>query len=102
MDENEAVDALRNAGLDVERAIGSWRESVQLLAALDAIGRDGASALVKIDGGRDDGRVYTVVVSGGALAEGAFRKDGAELRPLLDEAVAFCAAHGRGGGRGAT
>jgi hypothetical protein len=46
-----------------------WRESADLLAILEAIGRAGASAVVKIDGARRDGSVYSVVVSGGPLGE---------------------------------
>jgi hypothetical protein len=45
--------------------------------------------VVKIDGGRSDGSVYTVVVSGGRLGEDFFRNDGADLATLLQEAISF-------------
>ena len=86
MNERELGEALTRAGLGVERELDSWRDSVQLLAMLDAIARAaGGNAIVKIDGGRTD-NVYTVVLSGG---DDFFRKDGAALQPLLREAIGF-------------
>ena len=93
MDENEILEALANIGLDVGRAASSWNGSLRLLAALDAVGRDGANALVKIDGERSTGHPYTVVISGGRLGEHYFRKDGEELQSLLCEALSFYACH---------
>jgi hypothetical protein len=63
------------------------------LAAFEAIGRDGATALIKVDGQRSDESIFTVVVSGGPLGDVFFRKDGADLEALLREAVMFYRAH---------
>jgi hypothetical protein len=87
MEEHEALEVLAKAGLDVEAPCKTWSDSIRLLAALESMGRDGANALVKIDGGRTNERLYTVVVSGGRLKEDFFRKDGSELLPMLREAV---------------
>jgi hypothetical protein len=92
MDEKEALEALACAGMDSQIVYGQWSTSAKLLAALDAIGREGAVAIVKVDGGRADANVYTVAISGGHLAEEFFRKDGSELLPLLREAVGFYAS----------
>ncbi len=77
-------------GLDAEGGVAVWGNAVRLLAAFDAIGRDGAVALLKVDGVRENGLVYTVLVSGGRLPKNSsFRKDGADLQGLLREAVTF-------------
>lgn len=77
-------------GLDAEGGLAAWGNAVRLLAAFDAIGRDGAVALLKVDGGRENGVPYTVVVSGGRLTKDTgFQKDGADLQGLLREAVQF-------------
>lgn len=68
--------------------MAAWSDMAKLMAALDAIGRE-CNALVKIDGGRDDAGVYTVVLSGGRLGDSFFRQDGPALRPLLQEAIEF-------------
>jgi len=102
MNVKDALDVLVKAGLDIDGADASWRDSLQLLAALDAVGRDGANVLLKIDGGRSDDRPYTVVVSGGRLGEEFFRKDGAALVSLLREAVVFYAARRDGSTAGNT
>ena len=93
MNENELFEALSKVGLGSWGEMDSWRDSSRLLSALDAIGRDGGNALVKIDGGRNDGRVYTVVVSGGRLGDEFFRKDGSDLHALVLEAIGFWVAH---------
>jgi hypothetical protein len=82
---------LRKIGIDIQALVAPWKDSVELLAAMDAIARAGSNAVVKIDGGRAEADVYTVVVSGGRLGEEFFRKDGADLRMLLREAVSFFA-----------
>lgn len=77
-------------GLDAEGGVAVWGNAVRLLAAFDAIGRDGAVVLLKVDGQRENGLVYTVFVSGGRLPkDSGFRKDGADLQELLREAVQF-------------
>ncbi len=77
-------------GIDVEGEVAVWGNAVRLLAAFDAIGRDGAVTLLKIDGVRENGLVYTALVSGGRLQkDAAFHKDGADLQGLLREALAF-------------
>ena len=63
MKENEVLETLAKVGLESQDALDSWSSSARLLSALDAIGRDGGTALIKVDGGRNDSLVYTVVVS---------------------------------------
>ena len=71
--------------------VARWKGLAELLAAFEAIGRDGAVAIVKVDGERTNGDVYTVVVSGAKLGGRFFRKDGGELAALLQEALAWYA-----------
>ncbi|MBL8945835.1 MAG: hypothetical protein JNK45_21915 [Myxococcales bacterium] len=97
MDSEQILDALRSAGIDVQVAVKAWGEVAGLLAALDAVGRDGGNTLVKVDGQRSDGQVYTVLISGGRLGEDSFRRDGADLRVLLRDALVFYVNHARGG-----
>jgi hypothetical protein len=66
-----------------------WSDAAGLLATFDAIGREGAVAVVKVDGARPDGSIYSVVVSGGRLRDDFFRKDGNDLAALLSEAITF-------------
>ncbi len=85
-DDEAMLRALGEAGVDASSAVSAWTQSASLLAALDAIGRSGGHALVKIDGERDGSQVYTVLVSGGRLGGDFFRRDGADLPTLLREA----------------
>lgn len=89
MANNELIEELKNTGRLTEVQIARWRDAAELLAAFDAIASDGAVALVKADGLRTNGAVYTVVVSGGKLGDTPFRKDGADLCAMLGEAIAF-------------
>lgn len=89
MNNEHLIDTLRTTGRVNDETVSRWSDAAGLMAALDAIGRDGASAVVKIDGGRPDGAVYTVVVSGPKLGESSFRRDGSDLLSLLGEAVEF-------------
>jgi hypothetical protein len=63
---------------------GRWSE-------LKKLGESGAVVVIKIDGDRaraGDTNIYTVVVSGVAYdKEDHYRRDGAELDPLIDEAL---------------
>ena len=93
MNDKVLLESLTKAGLEIDGAMDSWSDSAEFLSALDAIARDGGNALVKIDGSRNDDQAYTVVVSGGRLGDESFRKDGAELQPLLREAISFHVAH---------
>lgn len=81
------INASQLTGLADEQ-VSQWREVAPLMATLEAIGRDGASAVVKIDGGRPDA-IYTVVLSGPRLGESFFRKDGSDVQVLLREAIEF-------------
>ncbi|MBB2488166.1 hypothetical protein H5407_23305 [Mitsuaria sp. WAJ17] len=65
-----------------------WVRCADSLARLDCISRDGASVVVKMDGERD-ADMYTVVVSGGALGEDFFRRNGANVSELLEAAISF-------------
>ncbi|MDP2272156.1 MAG: hypothetical protein Q8N23_21365 [Archangium sp.] len=96
MSDLELLAQVSRLGIDVEGELAVWGNAVRLLAAFDAIGRDGAVALLKVDGVRENGLVYTVLVSGGRLPkDAAFRKDGADLQGLLREALAFYVSNTR-------
>jgi hypothetical protein len=76
----------------------TWTRCAPLLAELDALGRLGGNALVKIDGGRHDvdgslPETYTVVLAGGRLRDEFFRRDGADLEQLLRDAIEFYRLH---------
>lgn len=85
--DSKLQELLGRQGLDWPAHVDSWRRSVELLAALEAIGRDGASVVVKVDGGRASGDEFTVVVSGGGLGGDYHRGEGACLESLLRAAV---------------
>ena len=89
MKHESLIDELRRDGQVVDTQLSTWKAAAGLCAVLDAIAREGCCAVVKIDGGRSDGSVYTVVVSGGRLGEEFFRKDGADLATLPQEAISF-------------
>lgn len=89
MDDESLVEELERNGRVTAQQVALWRDSAALLSVLDAIGRDGANALIKVDGSRPDGSIYTVVLSGGRLGEAFFRKDGADWSALLREAISF-------------
>lgn len=89
MDDKSLLSELQKSGRVGTAEVASWSDSAELLPAFDAIGRDGATALIKIDGGRSDDAVYTVVISGGRLGEAFFHRDGANLSVLLLEAISF-------------
>jgi hypothetical protein len=80
---------LRASGRLPDELVTQWLESSELLAGLDFVGREGGSVVVKIDGGRTNGLVYTVVVSGGRLGQKYFHKDSAVLADVLREALEF-------------
>lgn len=83
---NETLNAeLAAIGITVEPS----PESPFLLAAFEAVGKSGAIALLKIDGERTMEQVYTVMLSGGRLADDFFRKDGPKLHPMMREALTF-------------
>jgi hypothetical protein len=58
---------------------------------LEAIAREGAVVVIKIDGGRrSDPNIFTVVLSGGTLGpEEFFRSDGGNLDELIARAIDF-------------
>jgi hypothetical protein len=93
MSDEEVLERLAKLGFTTGLHGDAWRRVADLLAALDAVARDGGHALVKVDGGRTGEEVYTVLVAGGRLGEEFFRKDGADLRALLREALSFVVAH---------
>lgn len=88
MNDENLIDDLQSGGHVTEQQVSRWRDAAVLMAVLEAIGRDGASVVVKIDGGRPDA-VYTVVISDPQLGELFFRKDGPDAVVLLREAVEF-------------
>jgi hypothetical protein len=88
MNDQALVGALQASGHVTEEQVARWKEAALLMATLEAIGRDGTTAVVKVDGGRPDA-VYTVVVSGARLGESFFRKDGNDVLALLREAIEF-------------
>ena len=86
---NEFTASLLSSGRMTNAQISLWSGVAASLAALDAISREGATTVVKIDGGRPDGSFYSVVVSGEKLGEEFFRKDSGDLPALLQEAIEF-------------
>lgn len=88
--EPSLLSALPVGGRAPNALISLWSEVAELMATLDVIGSEGASALIKIDGARTDSR-YTIVLSGGPLGEFFFRKDGGDIKELLREAIEFYA-----------
>jgi hypothetical protein len=88
MSDQSLVEALLTRGHVNEEQISRWTDAAVLMAALDAIGREGAAAVVKVDGGRL-GAAYTVVLSGSRLGESFFRKDGNDILVLLRDAIEF-------------
>lgn len=93
MNKDELLVELRHRGIDPDAQAGAWRDSIDLLAALDAIGRSGGSAVVKIDGARGNSDIYTVVLSTGRLGDNSFRKDGRNLNTLIVDAISFFMKH---------
>ena len=89
MTKSTLLEQLKSAGRFTAAQAALWHDSAELLAVADAIGREGSSVVVKIDGARKDGSIYTVVVSGGRLGEDFFRKDGADLATVLQDAISF-------------
>jgi hypothetical protein len=83
-----AIELMAEGQLSEER-INSWREMADLLAMIDMMGRNGVSAVIKIDGVRSGGDGYTVAISGPPLGEDFFRKDGSDLAELLVAAITF-------------
>jgi len=59
----------------------------RLVMELGRLARSGQPSLVKIDGLREHGKIYTVVLDGPENQLPAFRKNGGNLRELLDEAI---------------
>lgn len=88
MNDQALVSAFLASGHVTEGQISKWREGAALMAILEAIGREGTTAVVKFDGGRLDA-AYTVVLSGLQLGESFFRKDGSDLFALLRDAIDF-------------
>jgi hypothetical protein len=93
MDDDSLLEELKKGARLSATRVDEWRELSGLLAVLDAIGRDGANALLKIDGERPADTIYTVLISGGRLGQSFFRRDGGDLRALLREAILFYREH---------
>lgn len=89
MSEQTSIEKLKQSGRVNANSVSRWREAAELMAILDGAGRDGANVVVKIDGGRPEGSVYTVVISGPIFGESFFRKDGDDLLELLREAIDY-------------
>jgi len=89
MHDEKFASELQSSGRVSAQQVTQWRGVAGLMATLEAIGRDGASVVVKIDGARPDGAVYTGVVSGPYLGETSFRRDRSDLPDLLRAAVEF-------------
>lgn len=56
---------------------------------IETIAKDGASVVIKLDGQRSEDNFYSVILSGGKLNDGFFRKDGSELNSLLKELIEY-------------
>lgn len=92
MDDESLVRSLQRSAQPSAAAVSQWSQLSLLLAALEAIGREGVIVIIKVDGARPGDSIYTVVLSGGPLGEAFFRKDGASLPDLVREAIGFYAA----------
>ena len=88
MNDQALIEELLASGRVSGEKIFHWKEAAALMAALEAIGVDGATAVVKVDGGRPEA-MYTVVLSGSRLGESFFRKDGSDVLALLRDAIEF-------------
>ena len=84
----DIIQRLKQAGRVSDADAAAWAEIGSLLQAIEAIVKDGATAVVKLDGERSTDR-YTVIVSGGPLGAEFHRGDGDDLRKLLQEAIHF-------------
>jgi len=91
MDEQASIEKLKQAGHATIEATTRWREAAEMLAILDAAGRNGANVVVKIDRDRSGASIYTVVISGPLFGESFFRKDGDDICRLLHEAIDYYA-----------
>jgi hypothetical protein len=67
-----------------------WSDAASLLAELQRVTAHGGTLVVKVDNERDDGNVFTVVVTGSRYAGRFFRKDGGDLCAILRDALDFC------------
>ena len=92
MTEQTPIERFKQSGHITNESVARWREAAELMAVLDAAGRDGANVVVKIDGNRSGASIYTVVISGPLFGESFFRQDGGDLLQLLHEAIAYYAA----------
>ncbi|QBH95502.1 hypothetical protein EKN56_03215 [Limnobaculum zhutongyuii] len=65
----------------------------ELFSKLEAISKDGASVIVKIDGERwsdEPSRPFTVLIFGGPLTnETSFRIDSDNLKEAIEEGIAY-------------
>ena len=80
---------LQDVGISQMVPNSAWRELVPELQALETVARAGLSVVIKVDGVREDGSVFTVVISGGRLSDAFFRKDGPDLGELIRDALRF-------------
>lgn len=88
MNNDVLVQELLSSGRIAQEKIAHWSNAAALMAAFEAMGRDGATAVLKVDGDRHEA-VYTIVVSGSHLGEVFFRRDGSDVLSLLRDAVEF-------------
>jgi len=88
MNNNELARELLSSGLVTHERLAFWEDTAHLLAAIEAIGRYGATAIVKFDGERPEA-MYTVVISGSCFGDAYFRRDGSDVLSLLREGVEF-------------
>jgi hypothetical protein len=65
--------------------VARWKGLAELLAAFEAVARDGAFAAIEMRG-----EVYVVSLEAAWLGDG-FRSEGEELAPLLQAALGFYA-----------
>ena len=89
MERHTFFDELEAHGMIDTSRKAIWEDASNLLSVIDMVGRRGSSVVVKVDGARDNNLIYTVVISGGLLGEDFFRKDGVDLKTLLEEAISF-------------
>ncbi|NII52786.1 hypothetical protein [Luteibacter sp. SG786] len=78
--------------MSIEDCIGTsdmpyWLRVARLVLQLAELGHRGRSSLLKMDGLRQRGRIYTVLIDGDPDSAPAFREDSAQLCETLERAL---------------
>lgn len=91
MDSQTIVERMLSSGRVAEADVARWTDAAALMATFEAIGRDGTSAIFKVDGSRP-AEPFTVVLSGPRFGDSFYRKDGSDAFALLRDAISHYSA----------